>query len=171
MKNKVFYNIFRNNIKNHQQSSTNSLNITKEMSLPRLSNSLPYKITRSTTLQYFQFKIIHGYYPTNAYLNKIKIQDTNLCEYCETKSKDTLEQYFVTCEKTQILWEEMKNLIKPIHNRLWNLTNTEILFGVLQTDQTSLTVNWANLILQYYIHLCKRNKKPLTFSAFTEQLK
>ena len=70
------------------------------------------------------------------------------------KSKDTLEHYFVTSEKPQILWEEMKNLIKPINNRLWNLTpNTEILFRVLQTDRTSLTVNWANLILKYYIHL------------------
>ena len=67
-----------------------------------------------------------------------------------------------------MLWEEMKNLTKPIHNRLWNLTNTETLFGILQTDKTSLTVNWANLILKYYIYLCKRDKKPLTFRAFTD---
>ena len=98
------------------------------------------------TALYFQFKVTHGFYPTNAYLKKVKIQETNLCANCEIE--DTLEHYFVTCRTTQTLWEQMKNLINPMSC----LSNTQILFGVLKTDKLSLTVNWANLILKYYIH-------------------
>ena len=44
--------------------------------------SMPFKITKSTMLQYFQFRINHGFLSTNSYLNKIKRIDTNLCEHC-----------------------------------------------------------------------------------------
>ena len=135
------------------------------MSTHRLFTAYLIKITKSTTLQYFQFKITHGFYPTNAYLKKGKIQETNLCENCEIE--DTLEHYFVTCRTTQTLWEQMKNLINPISC----LSNTQILFGVLKTNKLSLTVSWANLILKYYIHSCKCNNRLLSFAALIEYLK
>ena len=45
------------------------------------------------------------------------------------------------------------------------------MFRVLKTDELSLTVNGANLILKYYIHSCKCNNRLLLFAAFIEYLK
>ena len=57
--------------------------------------SMPFKITKSTMLQYFQFRINHGFLSTNSYPNKIKRIDTNLCEHCN--EIDELEHY-VSCK-------------------------------------------------------------------------
>ena len=62
-------------------------------------------------------------------------------------------------------------LRKLVHFLEGVLSNTQILFGVLKTDKMSLTVNWANLILKYYIHSCKCNNRLLSFAAFIEYLK
>ena len=140
--NKTVYNILRDNIKEAPTIENKLIKYYSEDVDPSLIYSLPYKITKSTTLQCFQFKTTQGFYPTNAYLQNVKIQETNLCKSCEIE--DTLEHYFVTCRTTRTLWEQMKNLINPISC----LSNAQILFGVLKTDKLSLTVNWAN-----YYHL------------------
>ena len=57
--------------------------------------SMPFKITKSTMLQYFQFRINHGFLFTNSYLNKIKRIDTIFCENCH--EIDELEHY-VSCK-------------------------------------------------------------------------
>ena len=105
--NKMVYNILRDNIKEAPTIENKLIEYYSGDVDASLIYSLPYKITKSTTLQYFQFKITHGFYPTNAYLKKVKIQETNLCENCETE--DTIEHYFVTCRTTQTLWKQMKN--------------------------------------------------------------
>ena len=60
-------------------------------------------------LQYFQYKINHGYLSTNSYLNKIKRIDTNLCEHCS--EIDELEHYFVSCKRTEGLWQLLSSFI------------------------------------------------------------
>ena len=97
--------------------------------------SLPYKITRSTTLQYFQYKVTHGYFTTNAHLNKIKTKDTNLCELCA--EVDTLDYFFIECQETIGLWQRFFDLFTPILNNS-QLTNSQILYGILQTDKNAL---------------------------------
>ena len=104
---KMVYNILRDNIKEAPTIENKLIENYSGDVDASLIYSLPYKITKSTTLQYFQFKITHGFYPTNAYLKKVKIQETNLCENCEIE--DTIEHYFVTCRTTQTLWKQMKN--------------------------------------------------------------
>ena len=81
MKNRVLYNIFRNNIKETSIIENKLIEYYQGNVDTSFIYSLPCKITRSTTLQYFQFELTHGYQPTNACLIKIKIQITNLCEY------------------------------------------------------------------------------------------
>ena len=88
------YNLFRNEI---ADAPTVEKKLKKcfsaDIDTTLIYSKLPYKITRSTTLQYFQYKVTHGYFPTNAHLNKIKIKDTNLCELCV--EVDTLDHFFI----------------------------------------------------------------------------
>ena len=132
------YNLFRNEI---ADAPTVERKLKKCFSADidtTLIYSLPYKITRSTTLQYFQYKVTHGYFPTNAHLNKIKIKDTNLCELCA--EVDTLNHFFIECQETTGLWQHFFDLFTPILNNS-QLTNSQILYGILQTDKNALALN------------------------------
>ena len=103
--NKMVYNIpLRDNIKEAPKIENKRIEYYSRDVNASLIYSLPYQITKSTTLPYFQFKVTHGFYPTNAYLKNVKIQETNLCENCEIEDTYTLEHYFVTCRTTQTLF-------------------------------------------------------------------
>ena len=71
MKNRVLYNIFRNNINETSIIENKLIEYYQGNVDTSFIYSLPCKITRSTTLQYFQFELTHGYQPTNACLNKM----------------------------------------------------------------------------------------------------
>ena len=60
----------------------------------------------------------------------------------------------MSTDRKSPVWEELKNTIKPVYGQL-NFTNAQIIFGILQTDKRSFTPNWANLILKYFICICK----------------
>ena len=70
--NKMVYNILGDNIKEAPTIENKLIEYHSGDVNASLIYSLPYKITKSTILQYFQFKITHGFYPTNAYLKKSK---------------------------------------------------------------------------------------------------
>ena len=158
------YNLFRNKIADASTVEKNASQLI--LTLP-LIYSLPYKITRSTTLQYFPYKVTHGYFPTNAHLNKIQIKDTNLCELCA--EVDTLDHFFIECQEKIGFWQRFFDLFTPILNNS-QLTNSQILYGILQTDKNALSLNWVILILKH-IYTHKWKKIAVSFGAFLEHLK
>ena len=99
--------------------------------------SMPFKITKSTMLQYFQFRINHGFLSTNSYLNKIKRIDTNLCEHCN--EIDELEHY-VSCKWTEALrlatlkqlhgTGVRKNKLVERRNFIWSFKSWQKVFTV-----------------------------------------
>ena len=129
---------------------------------------MPFIVTKNTTLQYFQFKIIHGFFPTNHYLNKVGKNSTNLCEHCQII--DDLEHYFATCQIVTSIWQQFNNFIEPAFGKL-TFSKSEILFGILKTDKKSLSLNWLILLLKQYIYICKWKGIALSFLAFVEKLK
>ena len=131
------YNLFRNEIADTPTVEKKLKECFSADIDTTLIYSLPYKITRSTTLQYFQYKVTHGYFPTNAHLNKIKIKDTNLCELCA--EVDTLDHFFIEYQETIGLWQHFFDLFAPILNNS-QLTNSQILYGILQNDKNALAL-------------------------------
>ena len=112
---------------------------------------MPFKITKSTKLQYFQFEINHGYFPTNRYLNKVNKLDTNFCQYCDVD--DDIE-----------LWQNFSCFTQPVFGKQ-NLTTAQILFGILRSDKKSLALYWPVLIMKYYIYKCKWKNTALSFKV------
>ena len=129
---------------------------------------MPFIVAKSTTLQYFQFKINHGFFPTNYYLNKVGKRSTYLCEHCQII--DDLEHYFATCQRVTPIWQQFNNFIEPAFGKL-TFSKTEILFGILKTDRKSLSLNWLILLVKQYIYICKWKSIALSFLAFVENLK
>ena len=73
---------------------------------------MPFKITKSTKLQYFQFKINRGYFPTNRYLNKVNKPDTNFYQYCDVVF--IMKYYIYKCKwkNTALSFKAFKENVK-----------------------------------------------------------
>ena len=62
------------------------------------------------------------------------------------------------------------DLFTPIINKS-QLTISQILYGILQTDKNALALNWIILIMKHYIYTQKWKKIAVSFAAFLEHLK
>ena len=67
--------------------------------------SLPFRLTKNTKLQWFQFRINHKILSTNSFLQKIKLKDTNTCTFCRSKT-ETIEHILWDCEIVQALLDD-----------------------------------------------------------------
>ena len=89
--------------------------------------------TKESKLRLLHFKILHNIYPSNVHLFKMKIKETDQCEYCgET---DYIEHLFINCARLRGYWE---NVAKEINMRLninLKLTDLNILFGITGQNQ------------------------------------
>ena len=62
---------------------------------------LAHKITKSTKLREFQFKLLHRKIPTNTFLTKIRIKENPQCSFCK-EEPEILVHLFWTCTKTAV---------------------------------------------------------------------
>ena len=47
--------------------------------------TIPFEVSLSTKLKYFQFQFLHEYLPLNKFLFDINIVDSKLCSFCKQK--------------------------------------------------------------------------------------
>ena len=76
--NKLIYNSLRNKVSKKPTAEKKLKQFIGDNDLT-LVYGMPFKITKSTKLQYFQFKMNHGHFPTNRYLNNVNKLDTKFC--------------------------------------------------------------------------------------------
>ena len=82
-----------------------------------------------------RYKIITRIVATNSLLEKMKITDTNACEYC--KERENIEHKYWHCPKVQSFWNELKTLlVRNEHSSLAEKVN--IKFVILGGDDNSI---------------------------------
>lgn len=135
-------------------------NITKKTWLvARLS-------TKETRLRELHWKIMHNIYPTNILLQKMKVTDTNKCDYCWNKI-DYMEHFFYECDFVYEFWCCLENTIYRKINQKVKISKNTVLFG-LENDDFPLDqwkyVNLVILIGKLTISIFKKTKSkmPLT---------
>ena len=131
--------------------------------------SLPYKSTRSTSMQAIQFKILHKIINCNNWLHKIKIIASPQCRFC--KEVETIEHFFYSCRNTKDFWyamlgwwNNMKLLI------LKELTERDIMLGYLGENE-GLALNCCILLGKNMIYRNKHNNIQPDIYAFHCDLK
>ena len=72
------------------------------------------KSCRNSYLQNFQFKLLHRIIPTNSFLHKIKLKNTNLCTFCKIHD-ETIEHLFFDCPVTQIFLKSLSKQLKQYY--------------------------------------------------------
>jgi hypothetical protein len=125
----------------------------------KLAYTLPYKVTRLTTLQALQYKILHKIINVNYWLHKLKILDSPICRYC-TK-EETIEHFFFYCAITKQFWYAFLTWRKAGGNDYPEmLEENDIILGYRMTElnETS-TINCCILIGKKMIYDQKNFQK------------
>jgi hypothetical protein len=71
------------------------------------------KITYDYKLQNFQYKLLHRILPTNTFLVKIGIKDSDLCSFCKIVT-DSIMHYIWQCPKVQEFWQQVGRWLEEI---------------------------------------------------------
>ena len=130
---------------------------------------LPFRTTLDTKLREFQYKILNRILYTNKMLFKFKKVDSPLCDFCE-KELETIEHLFFHCTKVSMFWNDLKSVLDSFNITIkFDIMN--VLFGILDTDNISILVNYIILESKYYIYRCKLNKGSLCVRLLVDKFK
>jgi hypothetical protein len=112
---KYFYELYLENIKESHLRSENKL--TQELGIQiydwGYSYSSPFRATRNTKVQNFQFKLSHRITATNYFPFKCGLKEAELCTFC-TETKESLLHLFWKYTYTK------KNFISKYFRKLWS---------------------------------------------------
>ena len=102
--------------------------------------------TNETYLQSLQWKIVHGIYPSGSSLKKMKIRQSDTCQYCE--EFDSLQHFFFDCSFVKCVWDEIGRHIESIANKYIHLSAEKVMFGLGKGEGLGKsTLNKANHLI------------------------
>ncbi len=115
--------------------------------------SMSYKVTVDTKLRELQYKILNRFVPTNRWLYKRKLIDTEQCSFCNNHTED-IEHLFWYCEKVQIIWKDLCNWLHP-YLVIRDLKKEQVLFGLKNNNSGNILFNFIALIVKKFFLNCK----------------
>ena len=129
--------------------------------------------TKESKLLSLQWRILQNIYPTNIFLHKIGIRDSDLCTNCGVL--DTIEHFFVECRLVRPVWLEVGRTIEQLTGRLYNLSVKEYLLGVsrgkkLPKEVTNI-INYISLIAKMVISRYKYGNHYNVICLYETELK
>ena len=130
---------------------------------------LPFKTTSDTKLREFQYRILNRILYTNKMLFKFKKVDSPFCGFCQ-KELETIEHLFFHCTKVCMFWDELKVVLNSL-NIFVSFDIKDVLFGIFDTDDISILVNYILLESKYFIYRCKLNKGSLCMRPLVDKFK
>ena len=121
---------------------------------------LPFRTTKYSKIQYFQFRILHRIIGLNNLLFKMKLVNSPLCCFCNHET-ETIEHFFCKCHVVKKFWQDCVSLIS-IHD--FNFNDDGIIFGYF--DIKSYPINLFLLHAKHYIYSCKQNNTRPNVRSF-----
>lgn len=116
-------------------------------------NLLPYRISHEVQLQSFMFKLMYRITPCRVFLHRIKVVDSDTCERCALQ--EDLFHFFFECQVIKEFcdslasWLEGKRGIRPF---LDDLTEEELLLGIVDREGNYSLINYIILLTKFYIY-------------------
>ena len=127
---------------------------------------LPYKCTRSTRLQSFQFQITHRYIPTKKYLHLRGLVTTPVCHRCSRI--DNINHHFYMCPSVQSFWNDVFSFISECVKKRVKPTLQNVMFGMLNA---SPVLNLLIIVGKSYIHSCNARERPIMFHNYLSRVR
>ena len=124
----------------------------------------PIRATIDTKLRDFQYKFIMRIIPTNTYLFKCKISNSNLCDLCN-RNIETVKHLFWECEHSQHFWSQLKTFLSEQNINI-DMNYKLICFGKQNNKSNEHLVNFIILSAKYFIFKNKYAKTIPNFQCF-----
>jgi hypothetical protein len=70
-----------------------------------------YLVTNDSKLKHFQYKLLHRTLPTNTFLVKIGIKNSDLCNIC-INDTDSILHYIWLCPVVKLFWNRLKTWLE-----------------------------------------------------------
>ena len=137
-----------------------------------LPTIVAHKITKSTKLREFQFKLLRRRMPTNAFLTKIRIKENSNCSFCK-REPEKLIHLFWSCPKTALFWESIMTRLKLCQIIPDSYSADMTVSLGLRSDSSKLQrqINFCFLIARHYIWLRKTKESIPLLQGFLKYLK
>ena len=131
--------------------------------------NLPFKVLKDTKSREFQYKILHRYLTTNAFLHKIGLIASPLCTFCDADSK-SLEHLLITCPFTNDFWLDFICWCRNANIAVDELSKIDKLFGIWKREEDFLLLNHLLIVAKKYIYECRKNSTRPSFRVFCKTL-
>ena len=117
--------------------------------------SFSFNITRETTLQSFQYRLIHRIIPCNNKLYEWRLTTDTKCTYCN-HNDDDIVHFILYCPKTRAFWLyffKWWNRLSDVQIPLdYEAIEESILFGFQVDEDVFKVFNYCVLVAKYYVY-------------------
>jgi hypothetical protein len=153
---KYLYTLYLENIKESLVRSQNKWGQELGVQIDDWRNiySSPFRTTRNTKLQNFQFKLSHRITVTNSFLFKCGLKETKLCTFC-TETTESLLHLFWECPYSNNFWFSLVNVFENCGLNMQYINAPNIILGIMNPLGPDDTKNHVILILKYYLYKCR----------------
>jgi hypothetical protein len=129
-----------------------------------------YLVTNDSKLKNFQFKLLHRALPTNTFLVKIGIKNSDLCNFCKNAS-DSILHYIWLCPVVKLFWNRIKTWLEEIFDIPIELNMANIVFITNVNEYPFEIIEFVMLFTKYYIHCYIWSNNSPTIEVLKAKLK
>ena len=122
------------------------------------------RITISTKLRYFQYKVLNRTITTNTKRSRWDPNITPLCYFC-SNYRETILHLLVHCKTIAPLWQSLEKWCKYHYKSVLNLSSKDIILNNISC-KSKMFINLLILILKHYVYASKCKSELPTFSGF-----
>ena len=91
--------------------------------------------TKESRLRLLHFNIIHNTYPTNFLLKKMRIKESDKCDFCQ--EQDFLDHFFFECGRLREFWNDIELHVGLILKHNLKINAVIALLGITKDDTTA----------------------------------
>lgn len=116
-------------------------------------NLVPYQLSREVKLQSFQFRILNRILPCNEYLKRIRVKDSDLCEYCG--EEDNIFHFLYECPDTISFWSELAGWLEQFLDLIpfpKEIMEYDFLFGLQGSSIEISRINYVFLLGKFFVY-------------------
>ena len=132
--------------------------------------SLPFTITMEAKLREFQYRVLQRYVTTNYYLKKMKMKESDICDFCGSEP-ETIRHLFFYCPIAHKLWKDLMEWLYPNFILVNSLSINIVLFGIHTVSSDLDLFNMILLITKRYIFVCKCKKELPCITSLVRNIK
>lgn len=111
----------------------------------------PFRANRETKIQSLHYKIIHRIFPCGTYLCRVRVRDSDWCQFCD--ATDSITHHLYRCDKVRPFWDSLSRWFRQqVDLYLDQLTAKEIILGLPKGAHQRDAINDILLSIKFYIY-------------------